>query len=321
MIKIVMTIPRRYWKKIVICYGIFLLVFVPVFIGMVIRDGTRFFYQQTEYLAKLVSLRHNQIVNETERLLRFVEEQDKPLILSENDCNALMASLKKSFVNYTNFAVIDVTGEPKCSALEISNSINVAYLPYIQQVLHSRDFEVGRYQTGTLTGEPVLPFSLPIKNSNGEIKAVLAAFLSLDWVDTINQELKLPNRMTIMLVDRNGFVLSEVGNDKISPGVNISESQLFKNIITKDGEGSGLYKGSTNEWGLYSFTKLDQESLDYEVYSIIGLPNLLIANNVLLSCFWRSILVSIVGVSPIILVVLYFYKRIRGVFYREETKV
>jgi C4-dicarboxylate-specific signal transduction histidine kinase len=123
-------------------------------------------------------------------------------------CNQRLTSLITANPNNLNLGVIDKNGLIICSALPISGSIDVSDRSYFQHAVEFRDFSIGDYQIGRITGKPSVNFGLPVLDESGEVNRVVFGALGLDYFNRLIQEAALPQDATVTVLDRNGTILA-----------------------------------------------------------------------------------------------------------------
>lgn len=282
-------------------------IIVSIIIGILIINELSMTYkkkitEQTMHLAKLGALKHREIIEETQRLLFFIDKNHPLLSYQPEDCNQLMRELLASFPRYTNFAVVGADGKIYCSALETPINLNTAYLPYIQQVLQNRQFTVGQYQMGTLTNKPVMPLAIPLYNADEEIEAVFVAFLDLSWLSELNVETTTPD-MVYNIIDSNGVVLGRQPKVEDYLEKKMDDKQFIQ-MIKKEGEGSIIMSGLDGQTRIYSFTPIFNDDSNYQVYFIVGISVVSTIQKIIFSY----------GLGILLLVITVFFARVILIF-------
>ncbi len=118
-------------------------------------------------------------------------------------CNLFLADFLKANSHYNNLAVIDLRGNVQCSALPFSAPVNIGALAHFQRALSTRDFALGDYQIGRISGKASLPLAYPIFDSQGALRAVLTGGLDLENLAPIAMETPLPPASMLLVIDQN----------------------------------------------------------------------------------------------------------------------
>lgn len=122
-------------------------------------------------------------------------------------CNRLLAELLSLHPSFTNLGVADIDGEVVCSAQPITGAVSIADRDYFQQVLRTRAFSVGTYQTGRLTGITAINFGYPVHADDGSIAGVVYAALNLSAFEALVRDVALPAGATVTVTDSSSNVL------------------------------------------------------------------------------------------------------------------
>jgi hypothetical protein len=67
---------------------------------------------------------------------------------------------------------------------------------------------VGDYTKSRVSGKALLPMAMPLKDTQGKIKGVVALSLDLEWLQRILVERTLPGTENLTVADRNGVFLA-----------------------------------------------------------------------------------------------------------------
>ncbi len=124
-------------------------------------------------------------------------------------CHSLLADLLHELPRYASFFVVD--GETHISVCRSSPErapINNANFEWYQAAIRTGGFSVSEYRIGPVTNVPVITLAQPIYTDDGELDFLLAASLSLQWLNEFLSSTDLPRSAIITLLDRNGVVLA-----------------------------------------------------------------------------------------------------------------
>ena len=61
--------------------------------------------------------------------------------------------------------------------------MNIADRTYFVGAIVARDFAIGEFQIGRITGRPTLNFGYPVFDDDGRTKAVVFAAMDLSWLN------------------------------------------------------------------------------------------------------------------------------------------
>src|SRR5215475_538858 len=139
--------------------------------------------EQAMRLSRLVSADHERLIGDARRLL--VNLARLPAVRDRNPaaCNALFADLLTRHSSYVNLGVVDADGNVFCSALPMTGPVYVGDRIYFRRALETRDFAIGEYQVGRISGKASVNFGYPVLDDAGHVRAVVGAPLDLAWLN------------------------------------------------------------------------------------------------------------------------------------------
>lgn len=183
-------------------------------------------------------------------------------------CGAFLADLRRKYPLYTNLGVAVVDGSVVCSAVPLSGSVNVSDRAYFRRAVATRNFAIGDYQVGRITGKPSLNFGYPIVDPGGHFQGVVYAALDLSWLNQAISSTPLPEGATLMLTDSQGRILARHPGGGGWIGKTMAESAVIKKMRTHSGEGSIEASGHDGQSHLFTFMPVFPEKNTYIVISI-----------------------------------------------------
>jgi PAS domain S-box-containing protein len=225
-------------------------------------------------LAQIVSVEEEQLIRGTRQLLVTLAEL--PQVVREGDpamCSAFFADLLKQYHRYDNLGAIELDGDVFCSALPTAGPINAADRGYFQRALQTRDFAIGDYQIGRITGKPSINFGYPVLDEDGQVQAVVFAALDLDWLNQREYEVtaQLPQGLTLTKIDRDGVVLVHEPDPEKWVGQPALETPLAQTVLAQ-GQGVVEAVGLDGVPGVYAFAPVSSRLYARDMYVIIGIP-------------------------------------------------
>ena len=133
---------------------------------------------------------------------------------SSAQCVGYLSQLLEKFPQYADFGVLNLDGTLRCSGSGADTSnIQLGDRLYFREAVSRRDFAVGEYMKGRVSGLPSLGFGLPIIDGAGKVTAVVYAALGLNGLARALADVRLPAGARMTVLDRNGVVLSAQGDD------------------------------------------------------------------------------------------------------------
>jgi hypothetical protein len=127
------------------------------------------------------------------------------------ECNRALASAMEHMVHYTAMQLIEPDGFVSCGSLALDGSLFVGDRYYLQAALANRQFTVGDFAIGRLTGKPIVGLAHPVTDPrSGEVTGVLAAYVDLDELANSMYRADVPPGATLTVIDRNGTIMVRV---------------------------------------------------------------------------------------------------------------
>lgn len=227
--------------------------------------------ESTLRMVQLAAADHERLIEGTRQLLRVVARV--PAVRSDSvTCRAFMADMRKELSpRYTGFSVVEPNGDVHCASLEMLQPLNVADRLYFQLAVRNREFAVGEYTIGRITGERALGMADPLLDESGRLEKVIVAVLSLRWLQEFAARAELPPEATLTLQDHDGTILVHHPDPGRWVGVPVPEAPLFRAMPTSPGEGVVELAGIDGVERLYAFRRLQGASTNGEVYLNIGI--------------------------------------------------
>jgi len=166
---------------------------------------------------------------------------------------------------------LDADGDTICTALPIKSPLNSADRAYFQRARQTRNFAVGDYQIGRVTGKATVNFGYPILGEAGQVQAVVFAALELDWLKQLAAKAQLPQGSVLLVIDRQGTVVVRHPNPQNWVGQSLPEAPIVKAILAQ-GEGTSEVPGLDGIPRIYAFTPMSGELQNQDAYVSIGIP-------------------------------------------------
>jgi two-component sensor histidine kinase len=151
----------------------------------------------------------DRIISAVKILIATVSHVPDVQDLNDGGCGSYLASLQADLPNLTALAVLDTTGRLRCGfpAQHLPNE-SFAERPYFRDALQTRDPVIGEYTIGKISGRPVLPIALAIRDHAGTANGVIVASLDLSWLGEVLQQRGVPPGGSLTVADRNGVIIA-----------------------------------------------------------------------------------------------------------------
>lgn len=209
-------------------------------------------------LARVAASQQEETIATTEQLLRIFAQFPAVKAQVQAGCSALAAGLLPHTQGLTNIGAIDANGNQFCSALPLATPISVAGQPYFERAKTERQFTLGEYQIGPVTGLPVMAATFPLLDEGGAFDGVTITGMDLSWLVRLNETIALPEGGTITVLDRNGTVVAHSGEP--TPRQRIGQPYTDLPLLPAARPATGGTRTATGSDGvryLYAFTTLD----------------------------------------------------------------
>ncbi|MGA2403673.1 MAG: PAS domain S-box protein [Syntrophobacteraceae bacterium] len=154
--------------------------------------------------------------------------------------SAIFAKLLNRSAGLTTIIAYGDTGEIFASALPFTNPINVSDRSWFQRAIETRDFSMGEYEIGHMTGKAQINFSYPVFDDEGRLRAVLRTAFDIEWLNRRLAEGNLPQGARCTILDGRGRVLARFPDPESHVGKTISESPFVRTALH---QGEGVAKG------------------------------------------------------------------------------
>jgi steroid delta-isomerase-like uncharacterized protein len=220
-------------------------------------------------LASLAAADQDRLIESTRQLLVVLARL--PEIQSGDDapCNAVMADLLVDFPDYANLGVIAPDGNVTCSAVPLPGPTNLSDRAYFQRAIERKDFAIGEYQIGRITGEATLNCAYPILGVDGQVQAVVYAALKLESLKKFAASASLPQGAILTVIDRGGMALVRRPDPDELVGKSLRGTPVVETMLS---EGAGTMEAPGDDGTyLYAFVPLGNGASTDAVVSV-GLP-------------------------------------------------
>ena len=207
------------------------------------------------------------------------------------ECSRYLSELMNHYRRYKNLGAVDAQGMLHCSAISYETSVNVSDRPWFKRAIETRQFAIGDYQIGLITGSPVIVLAYPIISSDEKLLGVAFAALDIQWLNQskLGIEKSLPNGSTISQIDDRGVVLAHHPESDTLVGRSLASTHLFDAVRSKQ-MGIVRTEGPDGQPRLHAFSRIFSALGNRNVYMLVGIPensiylaaNRLLAHNLIL---------------------------------------
>ena len=239
---------------------------------------------QLKNITHLATLENKQTIEGVRQLL--ITLSVAPEIKKANkECSQYLNRLLQKYQRYSNFGIVNSTGNVICSAVEIKNPTNLSDRYFFQQTQASQDFTIGEYVISRATNQASINFGFPLPNNSG----VVYATIGLDWLNKLISEFDTNENVTILVLDRGGTILARSPEPNNLVGKVFPDDPLVRSLT----KGNGVIETSEIDGvaRLYAYERIGDS--DNGPFVIAGQPKSEILKGPL-NDFKKSILLFIV---------------------------
>src|SRR5512145_1525130 len=223
-------------------------------------------------MSRLVSADYERLIEDARQLLLTLARLPAVRDRNRAACNALFADLLAQRSLYANLGVIDADGNISCSALPITDQVYLGDRVYFRRAFEARDFAIGEYQVGRITGKASVNFGYPVLDDSGSVHAVVFAALDLAWLNELARQAELPPGTMLTVIDRNGTILSRYPDDEKWIGKLMPEPLVLNAIQTQKSNGTSDAPGADGIPRLFSFAPFGGAAINAGAYVSVGIP-------------------------------------------------
>ncbi len=247
-----------------------LLIFIPVF-ALVVVTGEEQREQaidkaeaDTLALAERIALDNQQHIESTRQLLETLSRIESVQHKDPEACTRFFGDVFQDPMIYVNVFVVDTTTAQSFCAARTNpttgpSPVDITQFAWYQAVIETQKFVVSEYRIGPTTGKPIITMALPVFDDRGQVTAVIAAGLSLEWLESSIRRIDFPDETTVTLIDRSGTVLVRYPPGEGMTGNQYAQNQVLKLALSHE-EGTVESSGLDGIDRLYGYTSLGADA-------------------------------------------------------------
>ncbi|MFC4169491.1 sensor histidine kinase [Teichococcus aestuarii] len=215
-------------------------------------------------LGDVAAARHGSTVESLRQTLMRLSEDRHVRTASREECgNFLRSLLALHDTRYSNFWVLDATGQPLCTALPYSGSENFSSRTYFREAVERRAFALGNFVRGPVSRRPVIVGAVPLM-VDGEVRGVVAAGLLLDYFVHSEESSHERAARRLWLIDRDGAALPLTQ----AAAAELPSREVLKDI-TSEPDGSVTLETRAVSGAEFAYASA---RLETDLHLLVGLP-------------------------------------------------
>ncbi len=188
-------------------------------------------------------------------------------------CNDLFRHLIRVNPVYTNVVMTDAAGNIIASALPFDPT-SLADRKHFNDAIAAKNFSAGEYIVSRTTFEPAFPFSYPVLDAEGNVRAILIAAVKLNYFQALFRKETMLDGAFMGIVDHAGRRLFRTprGDDRFPLGQPIAE-QVWKQANRETDSGTAIRSNSDGVSRMVAFKRLRLQPGEAPyMYLFVGIP-------------------------------------------------
>ncbi|NMM04742.1 PAS domain S-box protein [Polaromonas sp.] len=196
--------------------------------------------------AALVAANQDRVTSSSFQLLLAIANAPGLLEGKPADCQRYLQALLDPLPVYANLGLIGIDGYFRCDGVGRVASVFAGDRNFFQSALALRTFVAGGYVMSRTTGTPLVTFALPVLDSAGKVKAIVAAGVDVNKISKAVANAPLPTGSRLIIMDRQGIVLAANPEKSAVIGQRVDSPLLQEAVKTmrtgvgEDTDGQGL---------------------------------------------------------------------------------
>jgi signal transduction histidine kinase len=221
-------------------------------------------------LAELTAQRHDELLQGARLLAETLSHLPQVVEGAQPGCNELLQDIADAYIYYSGIFVVAPSGNILCSAPASSEPVSAADRDYFQQALVRREFFIGPFLIGRITGQPALPAVYPVLDDQGEVRAVIVVGFDLNWLERFNRALGGGSDRTLIVFNEEGTILSYYPPGAAAIG-ETSDTEIVRHVLANTEAGTTEAIDRNGNLRLYGYAPLSQRP-ENNAYVAVGIP-------------------------------------------------
>jgi len=251
--------------QLVLLASVPVLLLIGVFSAQNLQRARQDARKDAERLARVLAVDHQEMIEGARQVLTALTHV--PAIRDADPVGAtpVLQQLLSQYPQFQNLRLTAPTGEMLASALPLPHLVNVSDRPWFQEILRVRQFRVGHFIVGRISGRPTIILALPILNEHEEVRAVVSAELDLRRLGEKIAALPQPRDAVLTLLDYNGRILVRSRDPEKWAGQRLADAKLSDAIMRQQ---TGFIEGPDVE-GVPQLTAFERVSEAAGAWSVV----------------------------------------------------
>lgn len=266
---------KRRWSIRLYLLGLMLALLAPLLglLGWLVYTQAENSFRErqvsTMTLAQLTASHTTQLLSESELMLTRLAERPLVRAMNPSRCDPLFTDLLDLQRQYSNFLIINASGQILCSALPLSNPqlADVSNDPLFQTVQQTNAFAMLGPEQDSVAGKWVVRMAHPIRDETGRFIGVLGLGLNLSHYQNLFESHLFNPEMVISIINEQGIIIARSLEPEKWIGQNAAGVDIV-DIALAQKQGQTVAVGVEGIERVYSFVTVP--GTDWRVYAGIA---------------------------------------------------
>lgn len=214
---------------------------------------------QSQKYAQNASLIYSQIMAEARLTLYHLSLLPEFQRQDPEACSKILAVFLKRQEKFNAILATKPNGDVFATAPAISKPLNIADRPWFQRLAQTREFVIGEYTIGRITGQPTVVLGYPVLDHTGSLVTILTAGLDIERLGETLKNIELPKGANLSVIDSDGTIILRFPDPMKLVGGKMPEHPVVKAMLTQvEGVQEGI--GFDGRPRLFGFTTIGGNS-------------------------------------------------------------
>ncbi|MFA5072438.1 MAG: cache domain-containing protein [Nitrospirota bacterium] len=225
-------------------------------------------HDNTAAMAGSIANNLEQLVAGSHQVLLTLSKLPYVQNLDSDACNSFFYTLNNGFPMYRNIAAFKLNGDNFCSGIPFKGKLNISNDLYFQKLIHKKTISFDTYRIGEISNKPLLNIAYPILTVKKQIQGAVVISLDVAWLREELDKILLPEKASLMVIDREGTILYLSPDSQKWIGKNIFSERIVKTILNQK---TGMVEGFDPEGIKRIFSFLPVQGTNNGMYVCLGI--------------------------------------------------
>jgi len=152
------------------------------------------------------------------------------------ECGHFLERVGRDLPEFAGISVVNTDAIIVCRKEAKGIGTSLKDRDYLRQAMQSGEFVLGGYTKGRVTGSPVLPMAVPIRNDNGVIQGAIIGSLDLTWLGQRLRDRDFVGHNALTIADKDGVIVAREPQSERFVGTKIPDA--YQTLIHADKPGT-----------------------------------------------------------------------------------